>query len=414
VIFDSKGGVQNTLLAPLENPDISTLFNGDVGFQTKQSVDADSVSVLTVWSRLGSFDWALRVQKSLKAEALYTAFQIRKIVLWSLILFLLVMAATYFAAVGISGRISAVTMATARVAAGHFDLRINPGSADEVGLLSVSVNRMAYEIQQLMEARTEAVRREMELKTAEMVQGTFLPEAHCEEYGLLSRGVFRPATECAGDLWGRFNLGKGKVLLMIADAVGHGASAALIAAMAYSYFATLQKSAAERAQAGSLTPNLILQDLHAVLWGAGKGLTTMTMVVALVDVNKGVLQIANAGHPFPMFIANGKAPAVVNVGGSILGLTDVSEFGERQIELQPGDKLFMYTDGMVECVNTQGDVMKPRKVKKMLADAASNTQNAFFDTVSQELDTFFENATLTDDVTALMMEVAPHWKAQTA
>ncbi len=409
MLFDALGGTKEGALPEVSSFALDALWSGSIGFQTLQSRAADGSPLLTAWIRVGNSDLAVRIQKIMNVEKLQMDFQVRKLILWSILLFLVVLAVSYLAAVGISRRIRDVTALTTRIASGHFRSKIAPGTLDEVGVLSVSVNRMAEQLEKFVASRDEAVRRELELKTAEMIQRTLFPAAETKANGIHTRAIFRPATECAGDLWGRFDFEDGKTLLIIADATGHGASSALIAALAFSYFATVQKAVEQKTWVGDLSPMRLLEDLHSILWNSGKGLTTMSMLVVLADSSSKTLHFSGAGHPHPiLYDAMGNVKGV-RAPGSLLGMLEEASFSECRAILSPGDRLFLFTDGLFECENASGECLKPRSLKKILLGRIGDSSERFFDSVTLEIDSFFNGVTLTDDVTVLMMQVTSDW-----
>lgn len=116
---------------------------------------------------------------------------------------------------------------------------------------------------------------------------------------LLVSGYYCPATECGGDLWGYFEIKKDVFALFIADAMGHGVPAALITALAYSSYKTIEDlMISQKSQLDS--PDDILKALNRVIFSALEGKIHMTCFLAVIDLNTKKMTYSNAGHNFPL------------------------------------------------------------------------------------------------------------------
>ena len=378
VIFNQKGELLADLLAPLSSDLSKGLIDSPVGFRTIKGKTSEGSPVLSVASRIADVPFLVRLQKITRAEEQQVAFQIRKILLWAFILFLLTVLTSFVVATGITRRMKEVILATTHIASGDFKSRISVKSADEVGFLAYAVNSMAGAIQNLLVVRDNAVRQDIELKTAEAIQKTLVPREFGRDNYVNSFGFFRAATECAGDWWGRFNLGNGRSLVAIADATGHGASSAIIASIAYAFFASLEVNC----ETGKIQSNIdlaeVLTQLNSILWSSGQGACTMTMFVVLADSQKGVIQVASAAHTFPFLIRQGDRIKALGSGGSILGSTPNGEFFQQEMPMLAGDRIFMFTDGLVECTNSEGKQANRKYVKNMLSQAETLFGEEFF------------------------------------
>jgi serine phosphatase RsbU (regulator of sigma subunit)/HAMP domain-containing protein len=409
VVFDPKGEVSDDLKAPLEKDFLKGLADGGVAIRSEKGVSADGSPVLSVASRIPEVPLMVRLQKITRAEERQVAFQIRKILLWSMILFLVTVFVSFAVANRMTMRLHEVIRATSLIASGDFRSRIPVKAADEVGFLAFAVNSMAGSIQGLMAVRDNAVRQELELKTAEAIQKTLVPRSSGHENFVNSFGSFRAATECAGDWWGRFDMGEGRSLIAIADATGHGASSAIVAAVAYSFFASLQ----ENCRAGKLNSEVdlveVLGQLNSILWLSGQGACTLTMFVIWVDTKKGVIRYANGAHPFPFLLRVGEKVRGLTGGGSILGASSTVDFSGNEIHAKPGDRLVLFTDGLVECANVDGREAGRKRVRSMVMGVEHLHGEEFFASLQATVDDFFRGATLDDDVTIVVVEVDPSW-----
>lgn len=249
------------------------------------------------------------------------------------------------------------------------------------------------------------VRMQKELETARLVQDSFFAVPRAS--GRLSvEGFFHPASECGGDWWGHFAIGEGCDYVVIGDATGHGVSAALVTAMAFS---TCHSWAHEiRHATGSLPdPGKLLERLNKVLCETSTGDATMTFFVALFEAKQNAVTFSNAGHNFPFLIARkGDELAIrklTSTPGPILGILNDSTYPIATVEFRPGDKVFFYTDGLIENQNPAGKnwgYALQRRLRKIGDLSAASLR----DKVAKESKEFIGSEPPQDDSTVVVVE----------
>lgn len=143
---------------------------------------------------------------------------------------------------------------------------------------------------------------------------------------------------------------------MLGDAVGHGVPAALVTAVAFSATRMLDMNASTDSSS-PLAPSVILSNLNNVLCDMNSEMACMTFFILRVHDDTGDCVFANAGNPQPALIpsdsaddrlAKGQRFKTLLARGDVLGLSADATFAEHQITLKPGDRIVMYTDGLVE------------------------------------------------------------------
>jgi|GEM_PF-3262011 len=221
------------------------------------------------------------------------------------------------------------------------------------------------------------------------------------------RGVFRPVEECGGDLWAWREIGEGKVLLVIADATGHGAAPALLAAVAKgSIEAYWQRAGAD------LDPARLLRALNRTIFRAGRTRYMMTAFAAVLDKDGGRLTFANAGQNFPYFVnsptgANpGKIEALV-ARGNTLGAAEEATYETHTRPMAMGDKLVLYTDGVVEAGSPGIEPFGERRFRAALSALANERATRMPDIIMEEVERFLSGHALSDDVTLAVAEFGP-------
>ena len=342
--------------------------------------------------------------------------------LWAGLFILMAVMFSFLASSQITKGLRAVTYATGRIAAGDFEHKVPPGSQDEVGALGAAVNNMSRKIVHLMASQVDQARVEKELETAKMVQSTFFPRAAINLSTVRVSGFYTPASECGGDLWGHYTISDGIEFIFIADAMGHGAPAALVTAMAYSTTMTVADIIKHEPSFRD-SPGSILERLNRIIYEAVQGSISMTFFASIVDTNKGVLTYANAGHNFPVVVPTsptdprlGKTskdpskssniqPISLKLMGTPLGMDRNSQYKERTIDLVAGDKLFFFTDGLIECTSPKGDAIGRKHLLADVSTFAHLPPEEMVSAIKKRAFDFFAGQALADDITIVVAEI---------
>lgn len=303
--------------------------------------------------------------------------------------------------------------ATGEIASGNFSVQIPSGVHDEIGQIAHSVNFMAQELKSQVDLKAEKGRLQAEADTARTVQETFFPEGAIQTEHLQIVGGYQPATECGGDLWGHFTIRPGVELIYIADAMGHGASAAIMTAMAYTSCNLISDFIKNQEQIAE-SPAELLRKMNSVMYGAVKGKISVTCFVVVYDFHKREMIYANAGHNFPFlcFRKNGSnaqtdvSSQSLMASGNPLGVAGESEYSDKRRPIIPGERLILFTDGLIECRNPAGQ-MWGRKALSLAVRAAGSFESVdeVRNAIGGRAFSFFDNTPIDDDVTLVVAEV---------
>jgi serine phosphatase RsbU (regulator of sigma subunit) len=357
---------------------------------------------------------------------------IKKIILrtalWTWAFFCFCLMVSYLGAKGITKKLKALTATTLRIASGDFTGTLDAKGKDEVSLLSTSVNHMSEKIQQLLELQVHKARQDKELETAKMVQSTFFPKENLSSRMFNFDGETISATQCGGDWWGSFSLKSSKEIIVIADATGHGTPAALVTAMAYTGYEMIYSQLVESEEEDP-SPTKILRRMNQLLYKTGHGKISMTSVVAVVDSSNGMMRYANAGHNPPYLIPKsdgddrlqkkstfGKRKRehhfALSARGNPLGLDADWKAQENTVQLHPEDRIVLYTDGIFECTNPQGEAWGSRRFRLALTTASKSQTQNIRSTLLAEVGSHLEGTAPDDDITLVVAEVKSDWKPQ--
>jgi serine phosphatase RsbU (regulator of sigma subunit)/HAMP domain-containing protein len=385
---------------------------------------ANNKRVIGGYYRLPEFDLATLVEENIEYAYEEMNKNLFVSLLWAVLFILISVVFSLLGASGITKNIVKVVEATRNIASGNFANKIEVKSRDEISTLAHSVNLMSDEIVKLIKDNAAKAEAEQELATAKMVQSTFFPKKNIETKNLMASGFYQPATQCGGDLWGHYEIEEDLQLLYIADAMGHGAPAALVTAIAYSVSATVARLAAADKKILS-APSILLEHINQVIFEAVGGTISMTFFCAFIDTKSGKMTYANAGHNFPFVIPNrlydprqpksqkSDVPTPISIKnmGNPLGMSLIATYTDKEMDIYAGDKFFLFTDGLIECSDKDGQFWGRKTLVKQLAETAKLPAEELKDEILSRVFGMFAGHPLIDDVTVVVAEIPANWKA---
>jgi sigma-B regulation protein RsbU (phosphoserine phosphatase) len=307
---------------------------------------------------------------------------------------------------------------------GEFTRRVNDldfqalqiSSNDEIGDLSVSVNKMFGDIREFAARLAEEVasrqRVQSELDMARTIQDSVLPKNFPPFPDFPGAEVFAsmtPAKEVGGDFYDFFIVGENKLALVIADASGKGVPAALFMMEAR----TLIKN---RALSGD-APHKVLETVNDQLCQGNDAGMFVTAFIGVLDVGLGVLRYANAGHNPPILLSGERALWLPVEPGLALGVLEGREFAAQETAFGEESLLLIYTDGVTEALNEESELFGDRRLMNLLSnllpDKAQNPEETkepllpktVIEAVIAELGRFAGDAEQADDTTLLACKI---------
>jgi sigma-B regulation protein RsbU (phosphoserine phosphatase) len=298
----------------------------------------------------------------------------------------------------------AMAAATEAVAAGNLDIELPPAaSRDEVGKLTDSFRAMKVSlkdhIRQVAEAAAERERINGELTIARDIQMNILPKGlpplpPRDRFDL--HAIIEPAREVGGDFYDYFPVDENRLCFVIADVSGKGVPAALFMAMSM----TLLKATARE----GLPPERILSKVNDELSRDNEVNMFVTLFCGILDTSTGELVFSNAGHNPPLLMRSaGDVAFLKTVNGLALGVMEGFPYRSETLLLEPGDTLFLYTDGVTEAMNRADELFGDHRLRRAGEALAGNPLPEMAAGIIEQVTLFAAGAAQSDDITIMAL-----------
>ena len=292
---------------------------------------------------------------------------------------------------------------TTHVNRGDFSYRIPVKGSDQVSDLSRSFNAMTESIERLIEESQRRMQLEAELEIAREVQARLFPAQPPANSGLEILGICRPARSVSGDFYDYLSLDENRLAICFGDVSGKGISAALVMASLHSIMRTQlsllqmeERSEPERAAA------VVVGQANAQLCEGTAPEKFSTLFFAAFDDRSGTLAYCNAGHLPPLLLRKDEiTPLAVN--GMIVGAFPFAEYTADTVQLQRGDLLVAFTDGLTEPENAEGEEYGEERLRQALRRSTHAPPKELIESVMNEVVAWTGETTLQDDMTMLVV-----------
>jgi phosphoserine phosphatase RsbU/P len=207
---------------------------------------------------------------------------------------------------------------------------------------------------------------ERDLAAARLTQQSLIPQKSPRLPGWQVAACYRPVIQVGGDIYGWLRMNDGRFLFWIADATGHGASAALLTTLAKLLF---QHGAVEHN-----APVPIMQTVNEDFRGIFGARSFMTAMCVALDPKTGRASIVGAGHPPLLILRKDGTRELISSCAPPLGLAEQKQFVQSIVDLAPGDTFVLYTDGLYGGTNGDKSRMTPAQLAEMFDPSAPNAE----------------------------------------
>ena len=269
--------------------------------------------------------------------------------------------------------------ATQYVERGDFHHRIQVRSKDQLAALEGAFNSMTTSIEALIAEQKEKQKLESELAIAQEVQALLFPREVNQTESLEMHGICRPARTVSGDYYDFLQLGRNQIGLAVGDISGKGISAALLMATVHAFVrAYTMEEALMEAKVGAavgtaqtmlshpgehLPPATLLALLNEQLFRSTPAAKYATMFLGFYDGDRRRLSYSNAGHLPPFLISSDGTARKLGDGGMVVGLFGGVSYENDFVDMQSGDIIVAYSDGVTEPENDFGEFGEERLVQ---------------------------------------------------
>ena len=292
---------------------------------------------------------------------------------------------------GVGEKVFGIIYADSPIAEGRF-------SEDHLKVLTTlaSVAAIRVENARLLEEQMGRERLEQELQLASEIQQRFQPTAPPIVHGYELQGISFSCYEIGGDYYDFIEREDGRLVVALGDVSGKGTAAALLMSSLH---------AAVHAQAASNSS--LVQTISNVNRYLAENIPSnrfVTLFYAELDPKAGSLAFVNAGHNPPIIVHDSGTVEQLSSGGLPLGIIPDTEYREGRTQLQPGDVLVIYSDGVSEAINPTGEEFGPDRLCQVVSENLNATAAGIRDRIESALTKFVEGTPANDDITLVIVK----------
>ena len=274
---------------------------------------------------------------------------------------------------------------------------------DEIEVLAESFADLSQKTKKYIEDITEITREKervsTELNMARQIQSSMLPHifpAFPNRHEFDIYASMNPAREVGGDFYDFFLIDDDHLCMVMADVSGKGVPAALfmmVSKVILQNYAMLGKSAAE-----------ILELTNAALCSGNQVEMFVTVWLGILEISTGKIDAANAGHEYPALSHKGVFTLLKDKHNFVIGGLEGAKYKGYETRLTPGDRLFLYTDGVPEATDANESMFGTKRMIEALNRDADASPHEILEGVQKAVDNFVNQAEQFDDLTMLCIE----------
>ena len=258
---------------------------------------------------------------------------------------------------------------------------------------------MVQELREALVTKTRLAGLEQELQIAAQVQLSILPRHPPQDARVQLHCHITPAREVGGDFYDYFFIDQAHLGFVIADVSGKGVPAAL--------FMTITRTLLKATAQFITEPTRCLTQLNDLLAAENEQMMFVTLFYGVLHLDSGQVQYVNAGHNPPWLLrAAGQVEPLARTGGMAVAVSEDFPYRSASVQLQPGDQLFLYTDGVTEAFDPDGQEYGDARLQQALARQAQGGlpgPQALVEAVLADVHTFERGAPQADDITCMAL-----------
>ena len=304
-----------------------------------------------------------------------------------------------------------LTEGVGQISGGNLDYRIKVESNDETALLSKAFNHMTDSlkdyIENLSQITAEKERIGTELYIAKNIQASMLPcifPAFPERTEFDIYATMDPAKEVGGDFYDFFMVDERHLAIVMADVSGKGVPAALFMVIGKTLIKDHTKPGRDLGE--------VFTEVNELLCESNSEGLFITAFEGVLDLVTGELRFVNAGHEIPFICkGNGFEAYKIRAGFVLAGMEGI-RYKSGAMQLEPGDKIFQYTDGVTEATNQKKELYGMERLGEVLRRNEEASPEKLLACVKSDIDEFVGDALQFDDITMLCLEYKERMKVE--
>lgn len=295
--------------------------------------------------------------------------------------------------------IEKINNSLAKITEGDLNETVNVRSNEEFAVLSDDINSTVETLKRYIKEADERIDKELEF--ARQIQHSALPSVFPPYPNRFDFDIYAQmytAKEVGGDFYDFYLIGEDKLAFLIADVSGKGIPAAMFMMTAKTLIKSLVESGIDASDAFTRANNKLCENNEAGMF--------VTAWIGILDLNTGVLKYVNAGHNPPLIKRHeGYFEYLYSKPNFFLAGMENIKYKINEMQLSPGDEIFLYTDGVTEATDISNELFGEDRLLESLNENDRLTVNQLCDKVKCDVDKFVGNAVQVDDITMLAVKL---------
>jgi sigma-B regulation protein RsbU (phosphoserine phosphatase) len=267
-------------------------------------------------------------------------------------------------------------------------------------------NRLVSSTLDSLQAIHESLDRD--LIEARKLQRAMVRERHREMPGGTVSVMLRPSGHVGGDLAGFFDLGPGRLAMFSVDVSGHGVASAMLTArlsgllVGSAFDPNIALPMDANGQRRALPPDEVAGALNTLLLDHLQIDQYLTLAFCEIDLASGVVALVQAGHPHPVVMRRDGTIEIVGEGGLPVGLIAGALYERIMVQLEPGDRLFLVSDGITECPDRHGVDLGVEGLARLLTKNSALAPKDLLEALVWDLSAYTNGEEFRDDVSGAL------------
>jgi sigma-B regulation protein RsbU (phosphoserine phosphatase) len=253
-----------------------------------------------------------------------------------------------------------------------------------------------------------------DLQLAENMQRGLLPTASSSLQGVAIEGLFCPSAYVSGDIFNFFRLDEHHIGFYTIDVSGHGVAAAMLSFTLSQLLTTemnrgspLKYSLPEAPYYKIVKPSSsVVEALNLRFQMDSTNTLYFTMVYGVIDTRSHTLDLCQAGHPNPVYLPTKGSAQFIGDGGFPVGITTLAEYESIRLNYGAGDRLFFYSDGITECMNSNEEMFGPERLLMFVDETRQLPMSEVLNRLEERMRLWRGSNKFEDDISVLALEMS--------